>query len=250
MKLLVIVLCLLSERYLMHAQSYQRFSWFGDYANKVSHLIEKNNWFTNPWMVLAAIVLPIVVLTAIVYCLLHSILFGLVGLVLSIVLFFYCLGPQNAFYPLTDEKEKAKTTDRVGNYFAQVNSQLFAVIFWYIIAGPVAAVAYRLIDLSQSITLVSPQAKQSVDILEWLPARLTAILYLLVGNFQRGFALFMQYILAKPEMNNTMLSACGLLAVRSTTTEEVPMHEAESLVEYSVIVLLVLIALCTLVAWL
>ena len=31
MKLMVILLCLLSERYLVHSIAYQRFFWFGDY---------------------------------------------------------------------------------------------------------------------------------------------------------------------------------------------------------------------------
>lgn len=32
MKLIVIVLCLLSERYLVHAISFTRFDWFGRYV--------------------------------------------------------------------------------------------------------------------------------------------------------------------------------------------------------------------------
>jgi len=212
-------------------------------------LVEKNHFFANPWLRLGAIVLPIVLSTAIIYSLLHSIVFGFMGVVLSIILFFYCLGPDNAFYPLSDSKLKNDSNIRMGNYFASVNRQLFAVIFWYIIAGPIAVLTYRLITLCTSINEVKLQATQATDVLEWVPARMTALLYLLVGNFQQGFSLFIQYILAKPAENDSLLSQCGLQAVKSNTEEEVPMPVAENLVEQALIVLLVFIAIFTLVAW-
>ncbi len=247
MKLMVIVVCLLSERFLMHSLSYQRFSWFGDYSQRILQLVNKNNQLSNPWLLLAIIVAPLILITAFVYFILHGILFGFVGLILSIIIFFYCLGPQNPFYPVSDDGSNGITL--VANYLAQVNSQLFSVIFWYVVAGPIAVLAYRVISLSQAIPAVAEQAKQVTDVLEWVPARLTVLLYLLVGNFQKGFALFQHYIFSKPSLNNQLLSECGILAVRSNETEVVPMPVAESLVEHAVIVLLVLIALFTLVAW-
>lgn len=76
------------------------------------------------------------------------------------------------------------------------------------------------------------------------------MLFLLVGNFQRGFHLFAQYVLTYPDSNDKILRGCGLQAVRINDTEEVPMAAAENLVEHATIVLLVFIALFTLVAWL
>lgn len=250
MKLLVIVVCLLSERFLMHALSYQRFSWFADYSQRIMQLIEQKIHFTNPWLILASIIFPIVFITSFVYLLLHGILFGFVGLILSVLIFFYCLGPQNVFYPLSETSTDAPNDQLVGRYLSVVNSQLFAVLFWYIIAGPIAALTYRLITLSRGIAPISQQADEVADVLEWIPARLTALLFLLVGNFQRGFKVFTQFLLAKPDLNTDMLSQCGLQAVRSNDTDEVPMPLAETLVEHAAIVSLVLIALFTLVAWL
>ncbi|HFD2405363.1 TPA: hypothetical protein ACF2TB_002727, partial [Legionella pneumophila] len=97
---------------------------------------------------------------------------------------------------------------------------------------------------------ISIQASQIANILEWIPARITALLFLLVGNFQRGFHLFVQHVLTSPDSNDKILSECGLQAVRINDAEEVPMAVAENLVEHATIVLLVFIALFTLVAWL
>lgn len=246
MKLLVIVLCLLSERFLMHSASYQRFNWFNDYASKIIALFDTNKWPSDPWLMLAALLLPIILPILIIYLLCNQLIFGFVGLLMSIVLFFYCLGPQNAFYPLTTDSNESV---QVGRYFSEVNHQLFAVVFWYIIAGPIGALTYRLLNLSQAITPVSIQAQQITNLLEWVPARLTVLLYLLVGNFQKGFATFTQYMLAKPELNQVLLSEGGIEAAKANPGDEIPMTIAEQLVEHATIVLLVLIALFTLVAW-
>jgi AmpE protein len=246
MKLLVVLLCLLSERFLIHTIAHQRFYWFNDYYLAIKKILDKNAVFSNPWLLLAGIITPLIVLIAIVYFLLHGILFGLVGLILNIIIFYYCLGPDNAFYPM-----QSTSTDEANiPYFAIVNRQLFAVVFWYVVAGPIAVLTYRLITLSREIAPVSEQANEVAEVLEWLPARMTVLLYLLVGNFQRGFTRFSQFFLSNPNTNDKMLNDCGVLAVSSNEVDEIPLTTAETLVEHSVIVLLVFIALFTIVAWL
>jgi AmpE protein len=247
MKLLVILLCLLSERFLIHSISYGRFSWFGNYCLTIKKLMDKSNLGTNSWFLLVGRIAPLIIFTSLVYWVFHNMLFGLGGLILSILFLFYSIGPQNVFYPLSDST--LSNNILVGNYLAKVNSELFAVIFWYVVAGPIAALTYRLFALSRYITDVSEEANQITDILEWVPARMTVLLYLLVGNFQRGFSLFMRFFLSKPHLNTEMLSECGLQAVRSDNSIEVPMPLAENLVEHAIIVLLVFIALLTF-AWL
>lgn len=250
MKLLVVVLCLLSERFLMHAISYRRFIWFPAYCNKIQQTFANISLIKNPWVLLFVLILPIAVATAIVYSLLHGIVFGFVGLVLSALIFLYCLGPNNVFYPITLNIDEMDNTAQMSNYLADANTQLFAPLFWYIVAGPIGVLIYRLIESCCEIVAVREKAVLLTNILEWVPARLTAILYLLVGNFQHGFVAFRQYVFAKPELNKTLLSECGLRAIRTTDTEEIPMPIAETLVEHATIVILVLIALFTLDAWL
>lgn len=249
MKLLVILLCLFSERFLIHTISYQRFYWFADYYQKVKKVADRNSLFVNPWALLALLVIPILLISLIIYVALHHVVFGLMGLLLSIIIFFYCLGPQNVFYPIT-QADTENNLALVGNYFVLVNRQLFSLIFWYIISGPIGALAYRLVTLSRDFKPVSEQANEITDLLEWMPARITVLLFLLVGNFQRGFSLFMRFILAKPDANCEMLRECGLQAVRVNDAEEIRMPIAEGLVEHAIVVMLVLIALFTLISWL
>lgn len=246
MRLLVIVLCLLSERFLIHGISYQRFMWFDKYASTILNKIANNKYVESSWIRLAAIVLPILFIVSFVYLLLHNILFGFLGLILSLLIFLYCLGPQNAFYPLSETESEDSSNERVGSYFAAVNSQLFAAAFWYLVGGPVVVLAYRLIALSRQIEPIQKEANQLADILEWIPARITALLFLLVGNFQSGFNLFSQYLFAKPHENTLMLSECGLQAAKTQESEEISMPVAERIVEHATIVFLVIIALLVL----
>lgn len=246
MKLLVIVLCLLSERFLIHKVSLYRFSWFSDYTKKVKNIFNKK---TDPLVLFIAIAAIPVGAFALIYLLLHSLLFGLVGFLANLFIFYYCLGPGNPFYPISAENENTSTDTVVAHYFVLTNSQLFAALFWYLVLGPIGLLAYRIIDLCQTIPHIKVPAKHTANILEWIPARLEIVLLLLAGNFQRGFSHFINSFLTPPENNNTLISECGLLAVRHSDTEEVPLPVAERLVEYALVIYLVIIALFTLASW-
>lgn len=246
MKLLVIVLCLLSERFLVHASSHHRFHWFSTYAQMTEKRLAQMSFTASPWLMLAFVLLPIVLATFIVLYLFGNWLFGLIGLALNLAIFYYCLGPGNPFYPVR-HTEKEESEDDAGHYLAQVNGQLFAVTFWYIVFGPLAAIVYRLISLCQSQQAVKTQAIWLTNILDWIPARLTILLYLIVGNFQAGLRCFSKKFLAVPDENHVLLSTCGLESLGDN--KHITMLHAERLVEHAVIALLVLLACFTLIAW-
>ncbi|CDZ79142.1 regulatory protein AmpE [Legionella massiliensis] len=248
MKLLVILLCLLSERYVVHAASYLRFNWFTDYCNKIYQISPQTKVFSNPAVILALIVLPLVILCALVLLLIDHWLFGIICFLLNLAIFYYCLGPDNPFYPIREKVDEPDPELASGRYFAQVNGQLFAVLFWYVVAGPLAAVVYRLISLCREQELTAKLAEKITSILDWIPARISVLLYLLVGNFQKGYGFFVQRFFSLPENNDSFLSEGGLLAARINESEPVLLPYAENLVEHAVIVYLVLLAFFTLVA--
>ena len=68
----------------------------------------------------------------------------------------------------------------------QAYQSFFAVIFWYVLLGPVAALAYRLLALlvehSQADAL-RERAGQLRHAFDWLPVRVLAASFALVGNF-------------------------------------------------------------------
>ncbi len=239
---------MISERFLAHTSVHNRFNWFTSYAKSVQKSISEPITTPYRWLLLTFILLPILISVAFVLFLTSSMVFGIIYLLLNVVIFYYCLGPKNPFYP-ENLKDNASEKE-LGNYFAEVNGQLFAVIFWYIVLGPLGVLAYRLISLSRTQEAVKGPADTLTHILDWVPAKFTALLYLLVGNFQVGFQHFTRLFFTPPHNNETILSVCGLHAVGFDEQEQVYMPEAETLVEHAAIVLLVFLAIFTLVAWL
>ena len=245
MKLLVIVLCLLSERFLEHKSARHRIHWFTHYAQwmakQLSH-IPSSGW------VLALMLFPLIISVGIVLFITANWLFGLVALIFNVIIFHFCVGPGNPFYPMQGSTEE-NASDDIGAYLVQVNGQLFAVLFWYIALGPLATLIYRLISLCQKQPAVGELASKLTDVLDWLPVRMTALLFMFVGNFQAGLHHFSKLLFSVPANNETLLIGCGTYALGGKKGEPVAMPLAESLVEHAVIMLLVLLSLFTLAAW-
>jgi AmpE protein len=80
----------------------------------------------------------------------------------------------------------------------QANNRLFAVVFWFVVLGPLGAWAYRVTDLirrravfnatrsddsSDTSTQIQDAAVMLHGWLVWIPARLTAIGYAIAGHF-------------------------------------------------------------------
>jgi len=68
----------------------------------------------------------------------------------------------------------------------QAYQSFFAVIFWYFLLGPVAALAYRLLALAEERTAspaIREQARQVRHAFDWVPVRVLAASFSLVGNF-------------------------------------------------------------------
>lgn len=174
-------------------------------------------------LVLAVAVLPVVLAR---YAL-GDALFGLPYLVLSVAVLFLCLGPQDigeevdrwgrALAEGDEEAERSyahallergfsdipgSRADVPGAVFVQANNRIFAVIFWFVLLGPIGAWLFRVADLVRRRALfqaqrasdesndVAPDCERRADdvhaLLAWLPARLTALGYVLAGNYDAG----------------------------------------------------------------
>ena len=82
---------------------------------------------------------------------------------------------------------EAELLQRVQDYeLWQAYQGFFAVIFWYALLGPLPALAYRLLALAAEHSAqpaVAERAAQLRHALDWLPVRVLAASFALVGNF-------------------------------------------------------------------
>src|SRR3990167_4632693 len=186
MNLLILVVCLLIDRYLIHQHSLQRFSWFAQYYDYILQHIKATVWMRHPFLKILCFILPITLLTIIILGITNSGILTIFNGIIQFGLVYYCLGSSNIFYPAQEAQ-----TDSL---LVQANTLLFSVFFWFLVLGPAAMVAYRLTQLVAERQDTALKANQLLAIFNWIPARVTSLLYLLVGNFQKGIGIWLQYL--------------------------------------------------------
>ncbi len=182
--------------------------------------------------------IPVVLLAALLVLPVYLVIFGLGGtlagftyLILAIVVLFFSLGPRDIGEEVgeyckalesedeeaiqiaakaivegdvpTDARERIARVEE--SVCVQANNRLFAVVFWFVLLGPLAAWAYRVTDLIRRRSVFSVARESESDgadnmaavrdaavmlhgWLAWIPARLTAVGYAAAGHFDEAIA--------------------------------------------------------------
>jgi AmpE protein len=203
---------------------------------------------SSTWIRITLFCLPILLAVFVILYLVGSWIFGIIGFLLQLAIFYYCIGPDNPFYPRVKSGNAHPTIEEIGSYFVEVNGQVFAGIFWYIILGPIALLAYRLVYLSKFRPTVATDATILSNLLDWIPARITALLYLFVGHYQAGVNTYTKLFFTGPEHNATLLKECGIKAI-ATDSESLTLPVVETHIEHTMVLLLALIAIFTIASW-
>ena len=164
-----------------------------------------------PWIALALlVVLPLLVLGGLLL-ILESVAYGWLALPVHLLVLVYSLGSGDglaALGPFRDawrrgddqaalhvaERDLGLEADseaellvRVQGYeLWQAYQGFFAVIFWYALLGPLVPLAYRLLALATVHATQADLAERAGQLrhaLDWLPVRVLAASFALVGNF-------------------------------------------------------------------
>ncbi len=103
----------------------------------------------------------------------------------------------------------------------------FAVIFWFLVLGPVGAVGYRVAFLSaRSDVLESDDRALAVRVihyLDWLPSRLLVLSFTLTGNFVNGFSHSWGEIWSDQSASK-LINSCAMAALDGA---EKPLNEGD-----------------------
>jgi AmpE protein len=100
--------------------------------------------------------------------------------------------------------------------------RLFAVLFWYVLLGPVGALFYHLGFLYRSRVSshvaihASELVLRVVYLLEWLPARLLGLTFSLAGDFVAAFARLRVVMLDLDRSAVSVVHTCALAALGAT----------------------------------
>jgi membrane protein required for beta-lactamase induction len=284
MTLFSILICLGLQRYL-HLTSPGP-TWFNHYhatlrrsfAARCSHL---------PWLYVAIVLLPILLICTALTGLLHDVWLNSFNFLFQTAILFLCLDARPfktvlAPYLRADAQQEQQAAFRHGLAFLeqenipdgtalsravtkyvllQTHQQLLAVLFWYILFGATGAAVYtaaRLlkgaIDHAAQATALQKTAIQLFVILDWIPARLTALSYALVGHFAYAFTYLKQHLLNTKISNSELVVDGGLAALEHNTQDATSNDSKEhaatfALVDHSLVFWIVAIAVCTLASW-
>lgn len=286
MKLIIIILALVLERGLHAGQFLNRFIWFKHYLNLLRKKLEKSGLWRGIIGVIFAL-LPILLITAIIYYSFCHVLWGLISGLIALLILFYCLGPADFYMLLSQyfidqakgDHEVAKThLDTIlpehaavttewnravtKSIFCEFNKNVFAVLLWFVILGPLGALLYRLTCLivedasrpDSPNAALKEGAKTLQDLLDWIPVRLLSLIFALVGNFMHSFGVWVKTLWTSTDYNQEILTASGLRALdlQATDPQLASIDEnkaAIGLIDRALVVFIVVIALFVLGRW-
>lgn len=208
MSFLVLLLAVWVEKF---SAGRQRIQQDGGWLRQLARVEAAPSMQASPWLSLALLVLVPVLLLGLLLLLLKSVAYGWLALPVHLLVLIYGLGRGDvlaALGPFRDAWRRDDTeaaylvaardlgvqADEPGELLTRVQGYLlwqayqsfFAVIFWYALLGPVAVLAYRLLALTteqaQQVAL-RERAQQLRHAFDWLPARVLASSFALVGDF-------------------------------------------------------------------
>jgi|TARA_R110000868_G_scaffold168726_2_gene403554 AmpE protein len=272
MTLISLLLVLLVERVTTKSQYWQA----GFYADKYLQLIEPRGWFNSSsksWVLALVIFVPVII----VYVVVQKFSGGLVELVISTAILMVCVGCPaiRATYKCFLQAANRGDLQACSMYEDQISGDdkgtisfglslvwqnyrhYTAVILWFAAFGAAGAILYVLVremhaKLSADNQQVASQVKRLLNIIDWIPVRITALGFLLVGHFSRAFPTWLGYL------PDPAVEAKTLLLDVSKQAEEIEPDENDCteepctlvrLAKRNVMFLLVIIALLTLTGW-
>lgn len=241
MSFLVLLLAVWIEKFSALRHQVQR---DGGWLRELGKLESSPRTAKRPWLVLALTVLVPVTVLGLLLWMLEPVAYGLLALPVHLLVVIYSLGrgdllgglgPFRDAWRREDLQAAAHVAKRDLDICADSGEQLlhsvqahllwqayqsfFAVIFWYFLLGPVAALSYRLLALAAEHSqnpAVAERAGQLRHAFDWLPVRLLAASFALVGNFVAVGRVMLH------ELLNWNISAAQLIEKVGMVAGEIP----------------------------
>lgn len=253
--------------------------WQADmYLGKYHEIAEDKGWLDDSsskqsWILFALILIP----SILVFYLTYQIESSLLSLIFNAALLMVCIGCPNlrATYKCFlqaanrgDLQACSMYADQLGHDENSIQSfgqnlvwlnyrHYAAIVIWFTVFGAAGAILYTIArsfedKLVASNSNMAAQASNLMTLLDWVPVRITALGFLLVGHFSRALPIWLGYL------PDPATSAKTLLADVSKAAEEIEPDENDcteepctlvKLAKRNIMFILVIISLLTLTGW-
>ncbi len=253
--LLAVLFAVALDRFLPDRQGIKPFAWYRDWAESIEERFNGGKRSHGVGAVLLAIV-PIVTAVALARYILGELGLGLKFIfdvfVLYLCLDIYRLGKtangvaegllagdvHEANTQLRDLTGKGSTElneasiarATVEGVLKQGNSLVVSPIFWFIVLGPFGAILQRLSSILDMLwghryerfAEFGWAAARFDDLLGWIPARITALSYALMGSFEDALHCWRKRMGVWSDINSGPLLASGFGAMHMQMSESMP----------------------------
>lgn len=251
MNFLAMVIALLLERLLGEHERVREWRWFPAYSSWLREHAPTAGPWAGTLSVLLLVAAPVAV-TALIHALLGGALLSVLALLFSVLVLLYCLGPREIdaevgrYVDAIEAGDDATATvvaHRLGGdvmpgggaarnralasaVLVEFNERTFAVLFWFLVLGPMGAVLFRVTSLARadaaSTAGSDPGYADAVlrlhGILNWIPARLLALGFALAGSFEEAVTDWRAYHERRSDLiwqqNADVITATGKGALR------------------------------------
>jgi len=289
MKFIAILLTLAVERFYTGVKELRRKDVFTKYCQIARKWFGESEFYDGPVGVFLML-LPPLVIVGWIQSILSGGFWGLIGLLFAIVSLVACIGPKDlsgkikayvdaSFRNKQEEvdelaadilqdavpvDEGARNRKVIQAVFSQVNDWMPAVLFWFVLLGPVGAVMYRLASV---IKQRCEQSRESTDfaqavevlygVLVWAPARITAFAFGIMGSFIHALRSWRNAMVSSSTHwltnDQIVVVASGLGALQLDRASPPPSNEdvkdTLDLIQRTVITWLTIVALLTLAGY-
>jgi membrane protein required for beta-lactamase induction len=253
MKLLIILCALVIEQSLEGWEHLRRLDWFHGVIGWLNQTLKGSNLWRGVFGPMVVLLPPLLLLSS--GLMVFNKALPLLSAILGLAVLVYCLGPRNLhretqeyllaltkrdrnetarlFHALVGEGEernpRAQHRQIAEAVFMRANERLFGVLFWFAVMGPLAAAFYRLVTELKAYKGkpgLPPDFVSSVNdmqaVLNWLPARLLAFSYALMGSLIHAMQAWDMRASLRLEDNELVLKQSGLGALQYDIQQEAP----------------------------
>jgi membrane protein required for beta-lactamase induction len=287
MTLISALLGIAADRLLTHLHEYRHYNHFLGYFDWMRARLAGPAWDHVGGLLI--VLVPVWLAVGLLQNWIGDWLFGLVALLFYVVTFIYCIGPRDLAVDVDTYCEVCESSDGdlrcraaarllrnedlpddpaeraravASAVLVEANDRLFAVLFWFVLLGPLGAVLYR------SAAVLFQQRREPGEfgdsiawlhaVLVWLPARLVALGYALSGHFDAAIEGWREVHRGSPQGSEgseqvLAVTGSGALGLDEAGDFEqggqLPVRAAMRLVWRTLTIWLVVIAVLTLAGW-
>ena len=251
--LVAILLAILLDRLTPERKSSKVWEWYSDWAEAIEQRFNAGSRIQGVSAVFLATV-PISIGIFLAWYLLGQ-MAGLLVLMFNVVVLYLCVdlyllgsvaqtvssalenndlaGAQASLQKLTgkpsvEQSEAGIAHATIEAVLKQANSLVISPLFWFILLGPVGAVLQRTVAVQDKLWGHRTErfaefgwaAARLDDLLNWIPARLTALSYAVMGSFEDALHCWRRHAGMWSDINSGPLLASGLGAMHLGACED------------------------------